>query len=337
MLCIGLIGCGAWGPNLARNFHAHDRAWLKTVCDLDKNRTDAVCKRMRGVRAVQQYQDLLADEEIHAVVVATPLSSHYGIARDALESGKSVLLEKPLTTDYKTSLELTQLAREQGKILMTGYVFLFNPGIRTIREKLLSGALGELQYIHALRTNLGPVRIDTNALWDLASHDVSIMLHCLNDTPVSAHGVGGYFTGNPQADTVSAGVTFQNGKMGFIYASWMDPRKTRQIAFVGKDKMMLFDDMAPTEMVRIYDKGLSQLDYYDTYGAHAMGVRSGDIVLPSIAPSEPLKEECDAFVRACLDNATNPAIGDLPVTAAAVLETVQRSIDSGGSTLPVVM
>jgi len=335
MLSIGLIGCGPWGPNLARNFDAHPRSRVKVVCDLDRARAEALSRRLKGVAAATDYQDVLGDPDIDAVVVATPLRTHYEIAREALLAGKHVLAEKPLTSDYGTSRELTDLARNLNLTLMTGYVFMFNPGVLRAREAVRSGELGDVQYLHAMRTNLGPVRVDTNAVWDLASHDISIFLYCLEEDPVSVSGTGGRFIGNPSEDVAFAGIRFRSGKMGFIYASWLDPCKNRQVTIVGSEKMLLFDDMTPSEPIRIYDKGLQKYAFHDSYGAHRMSVRSGDIVVPHVKMAEPLMSECDAFVRAILDGRNNPAIGELPVKVAAVLAAVDRSVKKDGSSVEV--
>jgi predicted dehydrogenase len=335
MLSIGLIGCGLWGPNLARNFDSLRRSRVKVVCDSDLKQAQILKKRLKDAEVTDDYEQVICDRGVDAVVVATPLSTHYEIARKALEAGKHVFVEKPLTSDSGTSRELTDLADRLGLVLMSGYVFLFNRAVLTARAAVHSGELGEIQYLHAVRTNLGPIRMDTNALWDLASHDISIFLYCLEEDPVSVSGTGGRFVGNPAEDVAFAGIRFRSGRMGFIYVSWLDPCKNRQVTIVGTKKMLLLDDMAPSEPIRIYDKGIQKDDFYDSYGAHRMAVRSGDIVIPHIRTSEPLLTECEAFIEAVLDGKANPAMGDLPVKVARVLESVDRSMAADGAPIEI--
>ena len=331
MLNIALIGCGQWGPNLVRNFALNPRCRLTYVCDLDTARLKSIRERLLGVETVTDYREMLQDDEVDAVLVATPITTHYQIVRDSLEAGKHVLSEKPLTENYRSSLELADIAESVNRTLMVGYVFLFNAAVRKTVEYIRSGDLGQIQYVHAVRTNLGPIRYDVNALWDLASHDVAILLHCLEEMPASVSCTGGRFIGNPQPDVATLILSFPSGRMGFLYVSWLDPRKVRQITFVGTKKMLLFDDLGVLEPLRIYDKGVQRDAYSDTYGAHLMAVRSGEVVLPHVSGSEPLAEECQAFVSAVLDGVDNPGIGKLPLQVAAVLSAAEASLNNNGS------
>ncbi|MCA1959201.1 MAG: Gfo/Idh/MocA family oxidoreductase [Desulfomonile sp.] len=331
MLSIGVIGCGLWGPNLARNFASHQRSRVKVVCDSEPNKAESLATRLKGVDAVSDYRKVIDDPGVDAVVVATPLTTHYRIVKDALAAGKHVFAEKPLTSEYLTSRELTELAGASGKILMTGYVFLFNAGITLARELISSGSLGDVRYVHAVRTNLGPVRTDTSAVWDLASHDISVILHCLGEVPSAVSATGGRFLDNPPVDVASASMMFPSGRIGFVYVSWLDPCKVRQITILGSEKMLLFDDMTPSEPIRIYDKGVERVEPYDSYGSHRMAVRPGDVLVPYVKMTEPLMTECDAFIRAVLDGEPNPAMGDIPLTVAAVLEALDRSMEMRGA------
>jgi len=335
MLTVSLIGCGLWGPNLARNFFSHPKSFLKSVYDIDHGRAQTLVQRLRGVQAVENIEEILRDDDINAVLIATPLSTHYELAKAALTAGKHVFVEKPLTEDYRSAVQLTELAQTVRKVLMVGYVFLFNPGVEKAYEYVSNGGLGDIDYIYSVRTNLGPIRTDTNALWDLASHDVSIMLHCIKENPVCVSGSGGYFVGNKHADVATASIKFESGRMGFLYASWLDPCKIRRVTFVGKEKMLLFDDMAPLEPVKIFDKGVRKTELVDTYGMHQMGIRIGDILLPRLEPAEPLNRECEAFITACLENKENPAIGELPIKITALLSAIQKSMDKGGAPVHV--
>jgi predicted dehydrogenase len=336
MLSVALVGCGLWGPNLARIFFSHPRTQLKTVFDIDAERASKVSRRLRGVAVTDDFRVLLEDKEIDAVLVATPLVTHFDIAKALLEAGKHVFVEKPLTPDHASSEKLKILAEKQGRVLMTGYVFLFNPALRMAIDQIKSGILGDLHYITATRTNLGPIRSDTSVLWDLASHDVSVMLHCLGEDPVTVTATGGFFLGNPRADVVSASIRFLSGKMGFLYASWLDPCKVRRVTFVGENKMILFDDMMASESLKFFDKGVVRgPEVLDTYGGHQLGVRHGDVLLPRFDPLEPLGQECEAFIEACLDEMPNPAMGELPVKVTRILSALQLSMENGGCPVQV--
>ncbi len=331
MLSVALVGCGLWGPNLARIFFSHPRAHLKSVFDIDIERARTVSRRLRGVAVATDFHALLQDKEVDAVLVATPLLTHFDIAKASLEAGKHVFMEKPLTSDHASSEKLKLLAEKQEKVLMTGYVFLFNPALQMALEQIKRGLLGDLHYITATRTNLGPIRSDTSVLWDLASHDVSVILHCLEEDPVTVTATGGFFLGTPRADVVTASIRFSSGKMGFLYGSWLDPCKVRRVTFVGKDKMILFDDMMASESLKFFDKGVVRgPEVLDTYGAHQLGVRHGDVLLPRFDPQEPLSQECEAFIKACLDHIPNPAMGDLPVKVTRILSALQLSMEHGG-------
>jgi predicted dehydrogenase len=332
---IGLIGCGLWGPNLARGFGGTRRAELTWICDIDRGKLDSLGARLKGVRATTDYAEILADGSVDAVAVATPSKAHYDIAHAALSAGKHVLVEKPLTDRAATSRELTELARSRKLTLMTGYVFLFNSGIHRIHEMIRSGELGEIQYMDAARTNLGPIRGDVSALWDLGSHDISIFLHWMDQIPVSVSASGGQYLGNSLEDVVVACLRFNGGQVGIILASWLNPCKVRRITVVGTKKMAGFDDMSPSEPVRLYDKGVVASGYYDSYGSHRLAVRSGDILLPSLKIQEPLSAEIEAFLDAVLEGKVNPGIGNLPVRVALVLEAAEESIRRSGSPVEV--
>lgn len=336
MLRVGLVGCGLWGPNLARNFFSNPRSSLKTVFDIDTERARLVAGRLRGVSVAESFEDILEDEEIDALVVATPLATHYELAKACLASGKSVFLEKPMTSDCRTAMELKALAECHGKVLMTGYVFLFNAALGKAREYIHSGLIGDVHYATATRTNLGPIRSDTSALWDLTSHDVSILLHILGEDVLRVNATGGFFLSNPRADAVSATIHFAGGRMAFLYASWLDPCKVRRITFVGKEKMILFDDMQGSEPLKVFDKGVVRHEgVLDTFGMHQLGIRQGEVRLPLVQAVEPLSEECNAFISACLDGIANPATGNLSLKVTAVLEALQESIDGQGCPVDV--
>jgi predicted dehydrogenase len=213
---------------------------------------------------------------------------------------------------------------------MVGYVFLFNNAVRFAKKMISEGQLGDIYYVHGVRTNLGPIRIDSNSLWDLASHDISIMLYWLEQNPVTVNANGARFLGNPFEDVALAQISFEKRQYGFLHVSWLDPCKVRQITVVGSNKMLLFDDMSPSEPIKIYNKGVTRETFYDSYGSHRMSVRSGDIVIPPITAGEPLFNECEAFVDAVLDNRRNDAIGLIPLQVDSILQAMDESLAGNG-------
>jgi predicted dehydrogenase len=335
MLTISVVGCGHWGPNLVRSLASHPRCKLSHVCDIDPARLKTSLASVKGVQSTTDYRELLQDPQLDAVAIATPVGTHYKIVLDFLEAGKHVLVEKPLTGQHRTSEQLVRLAEKKQKVLMVGYVFLFNPAVRRAALDIGSGELGDIQYVQAMRTNLGPIRDDINALWDLASHDVSVLLYCLQEIPIRVSCVAGQFIGTPHSDVASLTLSFASGRMAFIYVSWLDPRKVRQTTFVGSRKMLLFDDLNVLEPLRIYDKGVVKHMTSDSYGSHLMAVRTGDVLIPYVSGPEPLACEIDTFVKAVLDGLPNPAIGELPLQVAAILDAADRSFRQGGSYVSV--
>lgn len=330
MLSIGVIGCGHWGPNLARNFSMNPRTHLTYVCDSDSSKAESLSHRLKGTPWVTDYCKILAHDDTHAVAIATPQQTHYQIVKEALEAGKHVFVEKPLTLNRQTSLELIGLAESLGLVLMVGYVFLFNNAVRFAKQIINEGDLGDVYYVQGVRTNLGPIRTDTNCLWDLASHDISIMLYWLEQKPMTVNANGSRFLGNPFEDVALARICFEKGQCGFLHVSWLDPCKVRQITVVGSKRMLLFDDMSPSEPIKIYDKGVTRETFYDSYGSHRMSVRNGDIVIPPITAGEPLFNECEAFVEAVLDNRKNDAIGLIPLKVDSILQAMDESLVGNG-------
>jgi predicted dehydrogenase len=333
---MALIGCGLWGPNVAKNLASNPRSTLKWICDIDQRKLGFLASRLGAVKKTTDYLEIVRDSEIDAIAIATPAKEHYKMVKAALEAGKHVFVEKPLTDSLSTSKELTELAQRSSRVLMTGYVFLFNNGIARVGELIRSGTIGEVQYLHAIRTNLGPIRTDVNVVWDLASHDVSIFLYWLNQVPVSVSATAGRYSSDALDSVVNACLRFPNGQMGLIHVSWLNPSKVREISVIGTQKMILFDDMYPSESVRIYDKVAAPTGYYDSYGSHRMAVRSGDILIPYIRSDEPLQAELEAFIDAVLEGRGNPAMGDLPVSAASVLEAIDASMRKGGVPVEVM-
>lgn len=337
MLRLGIIGIGHWGPNLLRNFHEHPDVELRIVCDNDQDKQAKLGRYNIGFTG--DYRDVLSDSLIDAVVIATPLSTHYEIAKAALLSGKHVFIEKPLASTLSHCAELLKLSVERELVLMVGHVFLYNNAIRYVKECIDSGELGNIMFIHGQRTNLGPVRRDANALWDLASHDVSIFNYWLGRMPESVSAVGSALLDPDIEDVVSATFCYEGGVKCNILASWLHPCKTRLITVVGDKRMLVWDDMSVAEPVRIYDKSIKRAKVVEqvegTIEEFRMFVQDGEMRIPRIDAGEPLKAECGHFIR-CLLNGERPLTdGRNGLEVVAALEAAMASMRIGSKLVEI--
>ncbi len=331
---IAVIGAGQWGPNLIRNFHNHQTSEVLWVVDRDAGRLEQVKSRFPSVKVSLEATDAFADPAVDAVVIATPTVTHYPLVKAALEARKHVLVEKPITSNALQGLELTELARRAGKVLMVGHVFLYNAAVRRVREYLEEGRLGRIYYVSMVRTNLGPIRMDVNAAWDLASHDISIVNYWLGGEPLSASAVGGTWINPGIEDAIFATLRYPNGVLVNLHTSWLNPRKSRDITVVGDQRMLTCDDMNLNEPLRVYDKGVTdartQAAFVDSFASFRASVRDGDITIPRVSPGEPLKAECDHFLE-CLTGRAEPRTGGTEAVAVVkALEAIQRSVRAAG-------
>ncbi len=291
MTRVGVAGLGYWGPNLARNFD--DLATLAWICDTSPERLAAFAGRYPEARATADFEEMLADESLDAVVIATPVPTHYQLARSALAARKHVLVEKPPAMTAAEMDELVALATEQGRVLMPGHLLLYHPGVEKLKALVDSGELGEVLCVYGNRQNLGIVRTNENALWSLGVHDLSVILYLLDEEPEIATAQGRDFLTEGVEDVVFCYLRFPSGRIAHMHLSWLDPHKMRRMTVVGRDRMAVFDDMELERKVTVYDK--SPWKRAETYGEWQ--TRSGDIFIPKIATSEPLRLECEHFLR----------------------------------------
>ena len=308
-LAIGVIGCGHWGPNHIRVFSELERSDVLACADCSGARLDRIRQRFPGVRRTTDHRELLDDDAIDAVVIATPTNTHAAIAADALRAGKHVLVEKPICSSSDEARELGALASISGRVLMVGHVFLFNNGIRRLREMVVSGELGRVQYLDAVRTNLGPIRGDVNALYDLGTHDISIFNYLLGAVPVEISALGRCISQEKIQDVCFATLKYPDGTLGHIHVSWMNPRKMRTLTVIGERKMAHWDDVDPEDTLRLYDKGLAEPPYYDSFGEFHCVIRNSDVHLPTIRRTEPLINQAEAFLSSVLDGAPCESTG----------------------------
>jgi predicted dehydrogenase len=326
---VACVGTGYWGKNLVRSFSGLPNARLHTCCDLDKDRLDAIRKQYPGVATTERYEDVLADPSIDAVVLASPAPAHYEMASMALSAAKHVYVEKPITLRSSDAEALVAQAESANKVLMVGHLFEYHPAVNKLKALAGAGDLGRIHYLYLQRLNLGIIRKDENALWSLAPHDISIGLYLLNEDPVSVSATGQAYLQNGIEDVVFCVLQFPSGAMVHIHVSWLDPNKTRRVTVVGSEKMAVFDDMQPAEKVWIYDKGVEGGEF-SSYGEW-LTIRSGDITIPRIDASEPLKVECNHFIECVRDGSTPRSDGRDGLRVVRVLEAAERSLKRNGS------
>jgi predicted dehydrogenase len=329
-LRIGVIGAGQWGPNLIRNFSVNPETEVVWVSDLDEERLHALGKNYQGIQITRNWSEVIDDPSVEAVVVCTPTASHFPIAMKALEAGKHLFVEKPLTTSYTESMVLVELAERKSLKLMVGHVFLFNPAIRHLKLMMEKKELGEILYLYSTRTNLGPIRADVNALWDLGSHDISLFLYLLEALPVGVRCTGSAFINRPIEDVVFGTLHFSNGTLANLHASWLDPRKVRELVVVGTEKMVVFDDMSPEENLKIYERTvgdiLSKNTINDTIHHFRKSIIEGRVTIPALPAAEPLKIECQAFIDWILRDTPQPSHGAFAADVVYILERMAWSL-----------
>lgn len=329
---IGLIGCGYWGVNYLRVM-GELPATVRWAVDAAPERRAFVTQRYPHVTVDTQHEAMLSDPAVDAVIVSTPAVTHFDLVRQVLEAGKHCLVEKPLTVDTATGQELARFASKVGRVLLVGHTFLFNAGIQKMKEVMASPAFGRVYYLHATRTNLGPIRDDVNALWDLAPHDVAILNFLLDSVPEQVSAVGGSFLADAgHEDVAFATLRYPGGIIGNVHVSWADPNKVREVVAVGSEQRVVFDDLNNLERIRIFHKGVSyaQTDI-GSYGEFRLLVRDGDIVSPRVAPSEPLKNQCRHFLDVIAGRARPISDAWTGVDVVRVVEAVSRSMREDGA------
>lgn len=339
MIGVAVIGVGQWGPGLIRNFHDRPRSEVRWAVDLDPARLEEVRSRFPEICVSRDPGQAFADPAVDAVVVATPTSSHFGLARSALQSGRHVLVEKPVTADSGQAEELCALAESAGRVLMVGHVFLYNPAVRWVKRYLDEGGLGRLRYISAVRVSHGPVRTDVNAAWDLAAHDISIVGYWLDAEPLSATAAGGSWLKAGTEDAVFATLPYPGGVLLNLQVSWLHPRKVREITVVGEEGSLTFDDMSLSEPVRIHRRPAGSAAagpaYLDSFASFRTSLGEGRTEVPRVAGHEPLKAECDHFLD-CIEGGRGPLTGGRSGLAVVrALEMIQRALRARGREEPV--
>jgi predicted dehydrogenase len=335
-LVLAQIGCGYWGPNLLRNFSAQRNCWVKLVAEVSEERRRYVDSNFPKSKTISDLNVVLEDPEIDAVVIATPAASHYQLTKRALENGKHVFVEKPLATTTREADELVALAATKNKTLMAGHTFLYNAAVRYAKNLLDEGELGQVYYIYSQRLNLGQVRSDVNAWWNLGPHDVSILLYLMKGVlPISVSAVGVSYIQPGIEDVVFATLTWEDGITAHIHVSWLDPGKVRKMTFVGSRKMVVYDDVSD-DKIMIFDKRVDRVPKigermdYDQFNNYQLIHRTGDVLLPRISFQEPLKVEAAHFLE-CVQTGQAPLTGpEHARDVVSILEAGQESLKHDG-------
>jgi predicted dehydrogenase len=330
---IGIIGVGRWGPNLLRNFHNHRKSEVSIVADHDQRRLAQIAELYPDVKTVPSAHSVF-ESDVDAVAIVTPTATHHGLVKQALLAGKHVLVEKPIANDLPEAEELGALAADRGLVLLVGHVFLYNPAVERVKEYLDQGLIGKPYYLSMVRTNLGPIRVDVNVAWDLASHDISIANYWLGASPIAASASGGTWINDGIPDAAFIVLRYPNNVLVNLQVSWLSPRKARDITIVAENKMLTLDDTNPQEPIRIYDKGVVDrhvsTDVVDTLGGFRSLVHEGEILIPHVSLGEPLKTECDHFIDCVAHGATPRTPASDAVEVVRALKAIDRSMQNSG-------
>ena len=336
-LRVGIVGFGYWGPNHVRNFAAlrSKSVVVGAIADSDAGRRLHAREMFPDVPIVDQADDLISDDNIGALVIATPAHTHFTIARRALLAGKHILVEKPVTTNLAEAHELTALAADRNLTLMVGHTFEYAPAVGYIHKLIESGVIGDTLHIRSQRVNLGQYQTHINVLWDLAPHDISIISYLLNESPTHVSAIGRSHVNPRIHDIVSLTLEYEDDLMANIILSWLDPRKSREMTIIGSKKMLVYDDTATTEKIRIFVQGADGPNEYRSFGEFKVSYRSGDMVSPQLDNYEPLREQSDHFVDCIRTGKTPRSDGESGARVVRVLSAAQLSLDEGGQRVAV--
>lgn len=330
-LNVGVVGCGYWGPNLIRNFRALQDCNLKLICDLDQARLAHLKTLYPEVETTTDYKHMLNGSGLDAVVIATSVKSHFPMAKAALLAGKHTFVEKPLAASAEECEELNAIAMQKGLVLMVGHTFLYSAAVRKIKEIVDRGDIGEIRYINARRLNLGLYQKDINVTWDLAPHDISIVQYILDDQPISVNCRGAAHVTEGVEDVTTLCLNFRKERTAIIQSSWLDPRKVREMTIVGSKRMIVYDDVAPLEKIKIYDSRVETPPRYDTFAEFHYAYHYGDMYIPYLKQEEPLKVECQHFLS-CINDGTIPLTsGEKGLDLVKILEAASFSLKQGGA------
>jgi predicted dehydrogenase len=331
ILNVGVVGCGYWGPNLIRNFRALQDCKMKVICDQDMNRLKQLKTLYPEVQTETVFEKVLADKSIDALIIATPVRFHYKMAKASLEAGKHTFIEKPMASSSAECEELNEIAAKNGLTLMIGHTFLYSSPVRKIKEIVKSGDIGQIQYISSRRLNLGLYQKDINVAWDLAPHDLSIILYIMEQAPLSVNCRGNCHITPGIEDVTNMALTFPNNQLATVQNSWLDPRKVREMTIVGTRRMIVYDDVEPLEKIKIYDARVDRPPHYNTFAEFTYSYHYGDIYVPYVKQEEPLKVECQHGIDCSNTGASPISNGQRGLELVRILEASSKSLKANGA------
>jgi predicted dehydrogenase len=330
-IAVGVIGCGYWGPLLVRNFKGLSDCRLKAVCDTSEARLKHLVTLYPDVEGMTNLEEFLGAAELDAVVIATPVKGHYKLAKASLLAGKHTFIEKPMAASSEECEELIEIADRNGLVLMIDHTFLYSAPVRKIVEIVQAGDLGDIRYINCRRLNLGLFQQDINVAWDLAPHDISIILHILGELPVTINCQGNAHLTPQVEDVTNMSLSFPKKRFVTIQSSWLEPRKVREMTVVGTRRMIVYDDLRTSEQIRVYDVRVERPAHYDTFAEFQYSYHYGDSYIPHIKQEEPLKLACQHFVD-CIETGSQPITGGRQgLELVRILEAASASLKMNGA------
>jgi predicted dehydrogenase len=333
-LRFGVAGYGYWGPHLARNLARLSSSQVTCIADLSPERRWEAHREHPNASVIDSLDELL-NSDVDAIALATPIRTHFALARKALERGKHVLVEKPLADSVAHAESLAALARERGLVLMVGHTFVYSSPMEELRRLIQSGALGNVYYVNAVRANLGIFQKDVNVIWDLAPHDISILGYIFGAWPLRVSAHSGAYVQRDVSDVAHLTLQYSNGMMALIHLSWLSPSKVRRFTIVGDRQMAVYDDVEPLDKIRVYNRGIDVPNHTTTFGEFQLSYRYGDVVSPYLRLSEPLATECEHFAEAIISGATLRSDAEDGLEVVRVLEAAQASLAADGAFVDV--
>ena len=328
---VGVVGCGYWGPLLIRNLRDVPNCNLKAVCDASDARLKHIKRLYPEVATVSDWERFLTDFELDAIVIATPVKFHHALAQKSLLAGKHTFIEKPMAASSAECENLIEIAESKGLVLMVDHTFLFSSAVRKIAELARAGDIGDIRYINSRRLNLGLFQKDINVAWDLAPHDISIILHILGEPPIAVNCQGNAHVTPAVEDVTNISLTFRQKRFATIQSSWLEPRKVREMTIVGSRRMIVYDDLQTHEKIKVYDVRVERPPHYDTFAEFQYSYHYGDSYIPRLNQEEPLKEVCRHFID-CIETGTQPATsGREGLELVRILEAASASLKANGA------
>src|ERR1700720_86018 len=328
---VGVVGCGYWGPLLIRNFRDVPNCNLKAVCDASDARLKHIKRLYPEVATVSDWERFLTDFELDAIVIATPVKFHHALAQKSLLAGKHTFIEKPMAASSAECENLIEIAESKGLVLMVDHTFLFSSAVRKIAELVRGGDIGDIRYINSRRLNLGLFQKDINVAWDLAPHDISIILHILGEPPIAVNCQGNAHVSPAIEDVTNMSLTFRQGRFATIQSSWLEPRKVREMTIVGSRRMIVYDDLQTHEKIKVYDVRVERPPHYDTFAEFQYSYHYGDSYIPYIHQEEPLKAVCQHFID-CINTGNRPVTGGRQgLELVRILEAASTSLKANGA------